>query len=387
MDHKKQYSGLKTGQVIENRKKYGNNLLSPPKRDPLWKLFLEKLKDPIIRIPLIVAFLSLGTTLIHNVLAETIGLFFAIFLAAGVALALETVANKKFDILNKVKDDTLMKVIRNGNISEVQKKEIVVGDIVLLGTGEEVPADGLLLEAISLQIDESCLTGKPVIDKTTNPQELDKAAAYPSNWAMRGTKVINGNATLEVKNVGDATEYGKAAQKSPEMGTDETPLKKQPDGLAKLFSVIGFGLAVLTFTILFIKNFVFGSASYSFTQLGSVGVVIFTALIALSKAWIPILYDGYKLLGIKKELPVSIIEKGWFAWFGYSVFAFLLLILIGFTFGIDPSSPDSWVSIEAAENIQQYLMISVTLIVVALPLKILMTKYNFFLTAIRQITA
>ncbi|MEI6678581.1 MAG: calcium-translocating P-type ATPase, PMCA-type [Mariniphaga sp.] len=367
MDHKKHFSGLTTGQVIESRKKFGSNLLTPPKRDPLWKLFLEKFEDPIIRILLIAAFLSLGIAFIHNAFAETIGIFFAIFLATGVAFAFETDANRKFDILNQVNDDTLMKVIRNGNISEIQKKEIVVGDIVLLGTGEEVPADGLLLEAVSLQIDESCLTGEPIIDKTTNFQELDKEAAYPSNWAMRGTKVMDGHATLEVKSVGDATEYGKVAQKSTEIGTEETPLKKQLDGLAKLISVIGFGLAILTFIILFVKNLVFGSASYSLTQLGSVGIVIFTSLIALSKAWIPILYDGYKLLGVKKELPVSIKEKGWLAWFGYSVFAFLLIILIGFTFGIDPSSPDSWVSIEIAGNILRYFMISVTLIVVAVP--------------------
>jgi P-type Ca2+ transporter type 2C len=348
MEHKKHYAGLTNEQVTESRKKYGSNLLTPPKRDPLWKLFLEKFEDPIIRILLIAAFLSLGISFVHKEFAETIGIFCAIILATGVAFWFEMDANKKFDILNQVNDDTLIKVIRNSNVSEIPKKYIVVGDIILLGTGEEVPADGELLEAVSLQIDESCLTGEPIIDKTTNPREFDTESTYPSNWAMRGTKVMDGHAVVEVKNVGDATEYGKVAEKSTEMSGEETPLNKQLDGLAKFIGVVGFGLAVMTFSALFIKDLFFGDASYTPAQLGSIGIVIISAMIALIKVWMPIIYDGFELLGKKKELPVSIGEGGWLKWLAFGMIIFILLILIGFAFGINPLDSTSWVSVEVA---------------------------------------
>jgi P-type Ca2+ transporter type 2C len=367
MGHKKHYTGLTNEQVTESRQKNGSNLLTPPKREPLWKLFLKKFEDPIIRVLLIAAFLSLGIAFIHKEFAETIGIFCAIILATGVSFWFEMDANKKFDILNHVNDDTLIKVIRNGNVSEVPKKEIVVGDIILLGTGEEVPADGELLEAVSLQIDESCLTGEPIIDKTTNLEEFDKESTYPSNWAMRGTKVMDGHAIMEVKCVGDATEYGEVAEKSTEISGEETPLNKQLDSLAKFIGVMGFALAVLTFLTLFIKDLLLGNISYSLIQLGSVGIAILSSMVALTKVWMSIIYDGYKLLGIKKELPKSVDEGSWFKWFGFGALTFVFFTLIGFAFGIDPTSPESWASVKVAARILQYFMVAITLIVVAVP--------------------
>ena len=367
MEHKKHYTGLTSEQVIESRKIHGLNLLTPPKRDPLWKLFVEKFEDPIIRILLIAAFLSLGIAFVHNQYAETIGIFCAIFLATGVAFWFEMDANKKFDILNQVNNDTLIKAIRNGNVSEIPKKDIVVGDILILGTGEEIPADGELLEAISLQVDESVLTGEPIIDKTTNPAEFDKEATYSSNWGMRGTKIMDGHSIMEVKYVGDATEYGKVAEKSTEMSGEETPLNKQLDRLAKFIGVVGFALAVLTFITLFVKDIFLGTTDYTVSQLGSVGIVIIAAMVALSKVWIPIIYDGYELLGIKKEVPESVSEGGWLKWFGFGILTFLLLALLGYAFGIDPLKTESWVSVEFTGRILQYFMVAVTLIVVAVP--------------------
>ncbi|MCX6239616.1 MAG: calcium-translocating P-type ATPase, PMCA-type [Bacteroidia bacterium] len=367
MERKKHYTGLTNEQVIESRKKFGSNLLTPPKRESLWKLFLEKFEDPIIRILLIAAFLSLGIAFVHKEFAETIGIFCAIILATGVSFWFEMDANKKFDILNQVNDDTMIKVIRNGNVSEIPKKKIVVGDIILLGTGEEVPADGELLEAISLQIDESCLTGEPIIDKTTNPEYFDKESTYASNWAMRGTKVMDGHAIVEVKFVGDATEYGKVAEKSTQMSGEETPLNKQLDSLAKFIGVAGFALAVLTFMALFIKDLFLGEVTYTLCQLGSVGIVIIASMVALAKVWIPIIYDGYELLGINKELPKSVNEGSWFKWFSLGVLTFLLLVLFGFAFGINPLMPESWVSVDVAGRILKYFMVAVTLIVVAIP--------------------
>ena len=367
MESKKHHTGLTNEQVIASRKAHGANVLTPPKREPLWKLFLEKFEDPIIRILLIAAFLSLGISIVHGTYAETIGIFCAILLATGVAFWFEMDANKKFDILNQVNDDTLIKVIRNGNVTEILKKEVVVGDIVLLGTGEEVPADGMLLEAISLQIDESCLTGEPIIDKTTNPEYFNKEATYLSNWAMRGTKVMDGHAIVEINKVGDNTEYGKVAEKSTEMSGEETPLNKQLDVLAKFIGVVGFGLAVLTFLALFIKDLFFGGVSYSWGQLGSIGIVIIAALVALTKVWVPIIFDAFELLGKEKEVPKSIDEGSWIKWIGFGILSFIVLSLFGFVLGINPLKEESWINLDAAGRILQYFMVAVTLIVVAVP--------------------
>lgn len=367
MEHKKHQTGLSNEQVLASRKTHGANVLTPPKRDPLWKLFLEKFEDPIIRILLIAAFLSLGISFVHKEFAETIGIFIAILLATGVAFWFEMDANKKFDILNLVNDDTLVKVVRNGNICEVPKRDIVVGDIVILGTGEEVPADGELLEAISLQMDESCLTGEPMIDKTTNPNEFSKDSTYPSNWAMRGTKVMDGHAITEITQVGDNTEYGKVAEKSTEMSGEETPLNKQLDVLAKFIGVVGLALAALTFFALFVKDLFMGDVTYSLSQLGSIGIVILAAMVALTKVWLPIIYDAYELMGIEKEIPKSVEEGGWIKWIGLGIFSFILLNALGFAFGINPLNAESWVNFEVAGRILKYFMVAVTLIVVAVP--------------------
>ncbi len=367
MEHKKHYKGLTDAQVQESRRKYGENLLTPPKRDPLWKLFLEKFEDPIIRILLIAAFLSLGISIVHNDFTETIGIFCAIFLSIGVAFWFEVDANKKFDILNQVNDDTLIKVIRNGNICEVPKKEIVVGDIVLLETGEEIPADAELLEAISLQVNESCLTGEPVIEKTTDPEEFDKDATYPSNTIYRGTTVVDGHCTAQVTFVGDATEFGKVAREATEMSGEETPLNQQLDGLAKFIGVVGFVLAALTFSTLFVKNIFFGGTSYSWGQLGLLGAAIIGAMVVLIKVWLPIIYDGFNLAGKDKEVPKSVEDGGWIKWILIGAIVFIVLAASGYLFGVNPLDPNAWISIETAGQILQYFMVAVTLIVVAVP--------------------
>ena len=365
MDVKQHYSGLTDAQVKESREKFGSNLLTPPQKTPLWKLFFEKFQDPIIRILLIAALLSLCISFIHNEYAETIGIFCAIFLATGVAFWFEMDANKKFDILNQVNDDIMIKVIRNGNLQEVPKKDIVVGDIVLLETGEEVPADGELLEAISLQIDESCLTGELMIDKTTNPEDFDSEATYPSNWVMRGTKVLDGHGIMEVKQVGDATQYGQVAEKATEISGEETPLNRQLNGLAKFIGVAGFALAILTFGTLFIKDLITHPITWG--QFGLLGAVIAGGIIALSKVWVPILYDAFSLAGKEKPLPRCINRFGWLTWLIFGIIIFAIFCSIGVLFGVNPLNSSSWIDIEEANRILQYFMIAVTLIVVAVP--------------------
>ncbi|MFT6882545.1 MAG: Ca2+-transporting ATPase [Marinoscillum sp.] len=365
--NKKTLQGLNDEEVLSSRNQHGENLLTPPVRESLWKLFFMKFQDPIIRVLLIAAFLSLIISVFHNEYAETIGIFCAIFLATGVAFWFEMDANKKFDILNKVNDDTLVKVIRNGSIREISKKDIVVGDVVLLETGEEVPADGELIEAISLQMDESCLTGELVVAKTTHEAEFNEEATYPSNWIMGGTKIMDGHATMAVRKVGDATEYGQVAQRSTEMTNEDTPLNQQLDGLAKFIGAVGFSLAALTFLTLFAGDFFFGSIEISLIQLGSVGIVIIAAMVLLAKVWIPIAFDGLHLMGSNLKLPKSVEEGSWIRWIIYGMLAFVLLIGLGYALGIDPVNESSWVTIEMAGRILQYFMIAVTLIVVAVP--------------------
>ncbi|MDR0661684.1 MAG: calcium-translocating P-type ATPase, PMCA-type [Prevotellaceae bacterium] len=368
MEHKKHYTGLNDQQITESRNKHGENVLTPPKRDPIWKLFLEKFNDPIIRILLIAAVLSLGISFTNGHYAETTGIFCAILLATGVGFWFEYDANKKFDILNTVNDVTPVKVIRDGNISEIPKRDVVVGDIIVLETGEEIPADGELLEAISLQVNESSLTGEPVISKTTNPENFKPDATYPSNMVLRGTTVVDGHGIMEVALVGDATEFGKVAQEATAKSEEETPLNKQLDKLAKFIGVVGFTVAILTFLALFFKDIVNGVAIYTWQQLGFLAIVFVSVLIAFAKVWVPIVYDAKMLLGCKDSNVPNTIENGsWLRWMLIGLVTFIVLMAGGYPIGIDPFDTNSWMSIDTAGDILQYFMVAVTLIVVAVP--------------------
>jgi Ca2+-transporting ATPase len=250
---KHHFTGLTDVQVIESRRQHGENILTPPEREPLWKAFLEKFTDPIIIILLIALALSIGVSCYdffsrHGTVSaffEPAGILIAVLLATVVGFCFELSANKKFEVLNKINDDTLVKVIRNGNICQIPKKEVVVGDIVILETGEEVPADGELLEAVSLQINESTLTGEPVIRKTIRPADFNKDATYPSNHALKGTTVADGHGIMQVLKVGDATEYGKVYEGAQIDSSVETPLNQQLDKLAGLITKASYAIAVL----------------------------------------------------------------------------------------------------------------------------------------------
>lgn len=248
--------GLTDQEVLQSREKHGVNLLTPPKRPSLLKLYLEKFEDPVVRVLLVAAVFSLIISIIENEYAETIGIIAAILLATGIGFYFEYDANKKFDLLNAVNEETLVKVIRNGRIQEIPRKDVVVGDIMVLETGEEIPADGELIEAISLQVNESNLTGEPVINKTTVEADFDEEATYASNLVMRGTTVVDGHGSMKVLRVGDATEIGKVARQSTEQSTEPTPLNIQLTKLANLIGKIGFTVAGLAFLIFFIKDVV-----------------------------------------------------------------------------------------------------------------------------------
>ena len=253
MADKHHYKGLTDAQVLESRQKYGENSLSSVEGEPLWKQFLEKFTDPIIIILLVALVFSFGVStyeyMVHNegfdAFLEPIGILFAVLLATGVAFYFEHKANKQFEILNQVNDEIYYKVIRNEHITQVLKKDIVVGDIVILETGEEVPADGELLEAVSMHINESTLTGEPLVHKTTNPADFEADATYPSNYVCRGTSVSDGHGIFEVKKVGDATEYGKVFEGVQIDNTVKTPLNEQLDKLAGMITKISYAIAIL----------------------------------------------------------------------------------------------------------------------------------------------
>lgn len=257
MAHTKQETpllGLSDQEVLISREKHGSNLLTPPQRPSMWKLYLEKFQDPVIRILLVAAVFSLIIAIIEDEYAETIGIFFAIFLATGIGFYFEYDANKKFDLLNAVNEETPVTVIRNGRVHEVPRKDIVVGDVVVLNTGDEIPADGTLTEAVSLQVNESNLTGEPMVSKTTDLEQLDPEATYPSNEVMRGTTVVDGHGIMKVKKVGDATEIGKVARQATEQNEEQTPLNIQLTKLANFIGKIGFAIAALTFIIFTAKD-------------------------------------------------------------------------------------------------------------------------------------
>ncbi len=279
-------TGLSDAQVAESRLKHGANILTPPDKDPLWKRFLEKFGDPLIIILLIAGALSIGISCYEfwglgkgaGVFFEPVGIFIAILLATGLAFIFELKADKEFALLNQVNDDEPVQVIRNGNVTQVPRKEVVVGDIVILNTGEEVPADGELLEAVSLNIDESTLTGEPMCHKTTDPAQFDPDATFPSNTAMRGTKVMEGHGIMRVTAVGDHTENGKVFEAAQIDDSVKTPLNEQLDGLGDLITKISYAFAGLIVVGRIIMYF----ANSSFELVDFIAYLLQTLMIAVT---------------------------------------------------------------------------------------------------------
>ena len=243
--------GLTTEQVAQSRIEHGSNTLTPPAKEPVWKLFLEKFQDPIIRILLIALVLSMGVSLYQyftgtttsSVLLEPLGIFVAVMLATTVGFVFELSANKKFDILNQSEDEHKVTVMRNGHITRIERKGVVVGDMVFLNPGDEIPADGTLIEAIAMQINESSLTGEPMARKTVKEEEFDHEATYPSNYVCRGCTVIDGNGIFFAERVGDATEWGKVYRGAQIDNKIKTPLNEQLDKLGHAITVTSYVIA------------------------------------------------------------------------------------------------------------------------------------------------
>ena len=284
------HQGLSQAEVLESREKHGANILTPAAKEPLWKQFLEKFSDPIIRILLVALLASVGIACFEyfhegdkmgdsSVFFEPMGIFVAVMLATGIGFWFEVKANKAFDILNQVNDDDPVQVIRDGQVTEVPKKDVVVGDIVVLNTGVEIPADGELVEAVSLQVNESTLTGEPIVKKSIRPEDFDSEATYPTNHAMRGTTVVDGHGIMRVLAVGDATENGKVFTAAQIDNSVKTPLNHQLDGLGNVITKISYVLAAL---ILIGRTLTYFHSAGDFVIVDFVAYLLQTIMIAVT---------------------------------------------------------------------------------------------------------
>lgn len=278
--------GLSNSEVQESRERHGVNILTPPAKTSVWKQFLEKFSDPLIKILLVALCLSIGIAFYEviglgeglDAFLEPVGIFVAIMLATVIGFVLELNANKKFEMLNQVNDDIPVTVVRDGNMTQVPRKDIVVGDVVVLETGTEVPADGMLIDSVSLSINESTLTGEPVIKKTHIEADFKKDATYPSNRALRGTTVTEGHGVMVVDAVGDATEYGKVYEAAQIDNGVKTPLTIQFERLGKLVSYASYAIGLLI-VVGRLLIFDFGS---DYTTLELVDYLLSTVMLAVT---------------------------------------------------------------------------------------------------------
>ena len=346
MEQSKHLVGLTEAEVVESRRKHGSNVLTPPAKAPLWKQFLDKFSDPLIVILLIAGVLSVCISIYEyfslgqsaQVFFEPVGIFVAIFLATGLAFYFELQADKEFTVLNQVNDDEPVEVIRGGNITQVPRRDVVVGDIVVLNTGGEAAADGELLEAVQLSMDESTLTGEPACAKSTDEAHFDPNATYPTNHVMKGTKVMEGHGIMRVLAVGDRTEQGKVFEAAQIDDSVKTPLNEQLTGLADLVSKFSYVFAAFIIVGRLIVWFHWEPLSYT---LALPSVVFFWLVIRKFARW-----------SWKAIMPAIMIY---------------FVVLMGLTLYLQHTLLPATGSAELIAYTLKTLMIAVTLIVVSVP--------------------
>ncbi len=342
----KHLQGLTDRQAAASREKYGSNLLTPPEKTPLWKQYAVKFRDPLIIILLIAGFLSIGISCYEYyglsdsaaVFFEPIGIFIAILLATGLAFNFERLAGKEFELLNRVNDEEPVEAVRNGVTTMIPKKDVVVGDIIILNTGAEAPADGVLVKAVQLDVDESTLTGEMICRKTVDETEFDPDATFPSNHVLRGTKVMDGHGIMEVKAVGDATESGKLMEAAQIDDSVKTPLSEQLDRLSARITDASYSIAGI---IIVAKLFVYFRFAW--------------------QAWLLLVPTAVFFRLVVREF------KGFPRWLCIAVILAFLAVFIGGALVIHQYvMPDGELSELLAYTLQTF-MIAVTLIVVAVP--------------------
>ncbi len=275
-------AGLTDEQVALSRNEHGANILTPPKRASLWALYIDKYRDPIIQILIVAAAVSLIFSFINGEFLETLGIFLAIILATTIGFYFERDAARKFDVLTTLGEEQLVKVRRNGDTTTVARKDVVVGDLIVIEVGDEIPADAMLLQSADLQIDESTLTGEPIINKHASPNVHEEEATYPTNMVLRSTMVMNGSGLARVVAVGDGTEIGKVARKATELTAVKTPLNQQLDRLAKLISKVGFSVAITAFTVFLVHDILTNELWQSNNYIGMAEVVLHYFMMAVT---------------------------------------------------------------------------------------------------------
>ena len=381
-------SGLTSVQVAESRARHGANVLTPPARDPWWKLYLEKFDDPVIRILIIAGLLSFGVGFTHGEYYEGIGIVIAVLLATGLAFINEYRASAEFDLLNQTSDDVPVKVLRDGAYTTVPRRDVVVGDVVLLSQGDEVPADGRLLESVALQVNESSLTGELVAAKDHAREDAGEST-YPANRVYRGTTVADGSGTLVVQGVGDATEIGRTARAAAEDTDEKSPLNQQLERLSKWIGVAGFAIAVGTFLALVARAALTGELVLAPAQWAVAGALLVCTAVTLVPVWLPIIYDFLELTGRDRE-PPAWLDAGWKTWSTLAAAGLLLFSAVvgtlAFARVIEPAMA-SWLPLQALQSLLLFFMIAVTIVVVAVPEGLAMSVTLSLAYSMRRMTA
>ncbi|MBF0290118.1 MAG: calcium-translocating P-type ATPase, PMCA-type, partial [SAR324 cluster bacterium] len=370
------------------------NILEPPHRESWWKLYLEKYNDPIIRILIVAAFIAIATGIVDGHYIEGVGIVIAIFLATTLSFLNEYKANQEFDILNKVNDEVPIKVIRDGNFQTIPRKDLVVDDILLIEAGEEIPGDGQVLESVSLQVDESRLTGEsvPVTKSVKSPaaKDTEHASAYPADKVLRGTIAKDGYGYICISAVGEASEIGTAARAASEDTTEETPLAKQLNKLSKVIGIIGFSVAGLIYAALVVRGSMIDELVLNAQQWSFFILMVVSVLIAISRVWIPVGYDAMELMGKVVVRPEWLEKEGWQQWLKVCVGGGLFFAVgmgVGSSLGMMPGFSEEWLPPYASSEFLKYFMISVTIIVVAVPEGLAMSVTLSLAYSMRKMTA
>ncbi|MEP7290723.1 MAG: calcium-translocating P-type ATPase, PMCA-type [Chloroflexota bacterium] len=388
-DKTTRFVGLSAAQVEASRAQHGENVLTPPPSEPWWKLYLEKFEDPVIRILIIAAVITMIVGAVDGHYAEGIAVIIAILLATTLAFVNEYRAQREFDVLNQVSDDAPTNVIRDGAFVVVPRKELVVGDMVLTEAGDEIPADGQVREAVSLQVNESLLTGESLPVRKTL-RESDPEHSFPENQLYRSTMVVDGHGTFEISAVGNATKIGEIAREAIGETDEITPLNAQLERLSKLIGVLGFGVAGLTYTALVLHAAAIGELVLSGAHWLFFGILVVSVLTMMSRIWMPIVSDAFKLAGRELRLPAWLGRtdgRGWLMSIGTGLGFFVVAVLVSSALGLISGTTSEWLPGETGTALLRFFMIAVTIIVVAVPEGLPMSVTLSLAYSMRKMTA